>query len=422
MTYSYMKHHYGDNCFYGDTSYKRYARYHMPRASVNIFNVGGGGCYNTHHCCGGSWFGGGNFWSGLGLGLGAGLGNMFMGGLNMLGGWLGGGGLGFPSFGYGNYGGGYVTPFGLGTSASDGSHRRKARKDDSDLEPQKVNNGKKTDETDNTDNTDRAQSVEDADYGKINSLMDTSKLPDVNLFNEDSVIAYNTAIENAIQALNDYQQQDEINQTENTNQINKAKATLEKMRADYIDPSTIEEAGYTLQVNNEFVTINSVDDLNDNVISAIGDDKNKALAVLAAIRELRYDSMSPDFDNYHDDPNKTMHYVCGRLSTNYFVMKLYEKADIAVEVLKGNNSSGIKDHWYVGTVSEINTDGSFSFELNCEDNGIAGGTYRVTIDSNNKATIQQQGENGNWTTIKNGTEYDKFNRLLKAGPKTTQQQ
>ena len=87
-----MKNHYGYNCFYGDTDYKRYARYHMPR-EINIFT---GGCYAAPtHCCGGG-FNIGNFKSGFGLGLGMGLGNMLMGGLNMLGGWLGGGmGLGW---------------------------------------------------------------------------------------------------------------------------------------------------------------------------------------------------------------------------------------------------------------------------------------------------------------------------------------
>ena len=412
MNYSYMKHHYGDNCFYGDTSYKRYARYHMPRASVNIFNVGGG-CYNAHQCCGG-WLSGGNFWSGLGLGLGAGLGNMLMGGFNMLGGWLGGMGFGMPSFGYGNYGGGYMTPFGLGTSASDGSHRRKARKDDSDLKPQTVDTG-------NTENTNRAQSVEDdADYEKINKLTNISNLPEVDLYDEDSVNAYNTAIDNAIQALNDYQQQDEINKEYNATQINNAKAMLEKMKVEYKDPNTIAKEGYTLKVNNKIVTINDVNDLNDDVMNAIGDDKKKALAVLAAIGELYPDRMSTDPENYYTDA-QTTHFACGRLSTNYFVMKLYEKANIAVEVLKGNNSSGIIDHWYVGTVSDVSSDGSFSFELNCKDNGIAKGKYKVTMNSDNTAQIQQE-ENGSWKTINSGTEYDELNRLLKAGPKTTQQQ
>ena len=101
-------------------------------------------------------------------------------------------------------------------------------------------------------------------------------------------------------------------------------------------------------------------------------------------------------------------------------MKLYEKANIAVEVLKGGNSNGIIDHWYVGTVSDVSSDGSFSFELNCEDNGTAKGKYRVTIKDDKTAEIKQQEKNGTWETINSGTVYDELTRLLKAGTKTTQ--
>lgn len=65
-----------------------------------------GSIFNINYSCNG---GHGNFWSGLGAGLGYGLGGWLMGGLNMLGGWLGFGGMGFgggwgmgmPMFGWG---------------------------------------------------------------------------------------------------------------------------------------------------------------------------------------------------------------------------------------------------------------------------------------------------------------------------------
>ena len=80
MSHGYIRSHYGDRCFYEDSSFKRYNRYHNT-GDINIF---AGHCHTHHHCCGG------NFWTGLAHGLGAGLGGWLMGGINMLGGWLGG--------------------------------------------------------------------------------------------------------------------------------------------------------------------------------------------------------------------------------------------------------------------------------------------------------------------------------------------
>lgn len=106
MSRPYIRSHYGDNCFFRDSSLKRYNRYHSGGDTL-IFNYNYG-CNNSHGHCGGS------FWGGFGSGIGFGLANMFSGlfgmfgcGMNMFGG-------GFPSWGqswgnWGNSGYGYGT-------------------------------------------------------------------------------------------------------------------------------------------------------------------------------------------------------------------------------------------------------------------------------------------------------------------------
>lgn len=386
MNYSYMKHHYGDNCFYGDTSYKRYARYHMPRASVNIFNVGGGGCYNTHHCCGGGWLSGGNFWSGLGLGLGAGLGNMLMGGFNMLGGWLGGMGFGMPSFGYGNYGVGYMTPFGLGTSASDGSHRRKARKDDSDLKPQTVNSGSTT--TGNADTphlkqlTDRFNNIvlnrpEDNDdietlIGDLNSVIakpidDANKDEDIKLY-QDLLARVNTFKTNPNEAI-----------SEITN-------------------------GITISINGQ--KIDGLDDLKDIDFSDLDNiTQQDATCILVKLGIIEYDSTSTKAHNGWTPTGKdTTYYLCGKLKDMHpNVLKLLQISGVTTEIFKGNSAS---DKWFAGQIKDVQVDESgnlISFKFSCEATGEADyrGKYTVTEIANNSYNVTA--DSGSETSIKTGT-------------------
>lgn len=414
MSYSYMKHHYGDNCFYGDTSYKRYARYHMPRASVNIFNVGGGGCYNTHHCCGGGWLSGGNFWSGLGLGLGAGLGNMLMGGLNMLGGWLGGGGLGFPSFGFGNYGGGYMTPFGLGTSASDGSHRRIARKEDSDLKPQKLNNGKKKDETDNTD---RAQIPKDVDYDKINDLVDTSKLPNLVSSNEESVKAYNAKIDEAIKALDEYVLEDDIDTDANKEHISDMKDLLLKSKVTYVDPAKNMEDGITIILDGKNITnIDHLLSLPFDVIKNINEDDAKT--ILTHLNVIDKDAgLTEDHTNGDKDlaATGTTSYLCGKLvKLHPNILKLLEIADITTEVYKGNSLN--KDRGFTGKIQSVTpykNDGIESFVLSCEETGEDGFKGIYTIKRNNDGKYSAYDKNNN--LVGNNLIWDEDSKLLTGG-------
>ncbi len=91
MGHGYVRANFGDNCFYKDTAYKRYNRAH---GDTTIFNFNYG---NSYGCCGGHNTG---FWGALGMSLGYGIGNWLMGGLNTLGGWLGGSTMNW--FGMGN--------------------------------------------------------------------------------------------------------------------------------------------------------------------------------------------------------------------------------------------------------------------------------------------------------------------------------
>ena len=100
--------HYRDNCFFGDSQYKRYLRYCNGRDCYgSVFEHSC--CCHTSHSCGG--FGGGffgNLWPSLGFSFGMGLGNMFTG---LLGGLFGG----FGNFGFGGFGGfGGFSGFGMG--------------------------------------------------------------------------------------------------------------------------------------------------------------------------------------------------------------------------------------------------------------------------------------------------------------------
>ena len=208
----YVRQRFGDNCFFPDSSRKRYWRCHYEKP-VQIFNFG---C-NTgvSGCCNG----GGGFWSGFGWGAGMGLANMFMGGLGMLGSWFGGGfGLG-GGLGWGgslDFGSGY--DFGdSGNTHTTGRTRRKKRT--VSTEPRVVTVEKT-----------------DADYKKINDIIIAVKLmekPDCT--NEEAVKVYNAALDKLINDLDNLVDVglDGVSDDQNTRQIQNAKALLELAKVEY---------------------------------------------------------------------------------------------------------------------------------------------------------------------------------------------
>ena len=91
----YIKQNYGCHCFYNDSSFKRYNRFHTGGDTL-IFNFGSGcGCNGFMSTCGNMWRGlgnsfGSNFLYGLGMGIGNWLGGCWGGMTNWLGGCWGG--------------------------------------------------------------------------------------------------------------------------------------------------------------------------------------------------------------------------------------------------------------------------------------------------------------------------------------------
>lgn len=123
----YVKQNLGCHCFYNDSSFKRYNRFHTGSGNL-IFNFGSGcGCNNFMTTCGSMWRGignsfGSNFLYGLGIGLGNWLSGCCIGFGNWLGGcwggmtgWLGGcyGAMG-NMFGGGGFAGGLGYGLGMG--------------------------------------------------------------------------------------------------------------------------------------------------------------------------------------------------------------------------------------------------------------------------------------------------------------------
>lgn len=402
MTYNYMKHHYGDNCFYGDTSYKRYARYHMPRASVNIFNIGGGGCYNTHHCCGGGWFGGGNFWSGLGLGLGAGLGNMFMGGLNMLGGWLGGGGYGLPSFGFGfpsfgNYGSGYMTPFGLGTSASDGSHRReRTHRGNAELEPQTVTSG---DDAAATSGTAEAGNAGNADTPYLNEL--TKKFNNIVLNPADNTDDIDTLIRDLESVID--KPIDEANIDDDIELYQELLARVNKFKDNPTE--AISEIADEISIHINGQSIDDIDDLKDIDFSDLSNITPKdATCILVKLGIIEYDSTSTKAHNsWTSTGQNTTYYLCGKLKDMHpNVLKLLQISRVTTEIFKGNSNS---DKWFAGQITDVQVDASgnlASFKFSCEATGETDYRGKYTVTANN-GSYTVTADDGSATSIKSGT-------------------
>ena len=356
MSYSYMKHHYGDNCFYGDTAYKRYARYHMPR-EVNIFT--GGSCSQSTHCCGGGWLSDGNFWSGLGLGLGAGLGNMLMGGLNMLGGWLGGGfggfggsfggfgggfGMGFPSYGFG--GGLGFTGWGGGAGVSK-KHSKK-----SELEAQSVDQTVKTGDAEKAGDAGKAgDASSDKDYGIINTLC--SCLPEaVDVTSEDDVNAYNDKINEQINRLKDYKLQDEVMTEENKKQIENQIAILEllikKYKPDIATDELVEAVSGELNPENLGKLILYFDRLDESQKTAI---KSKLVKELESIKK--------------DD-----HYAVPTSYKQAKALELLCKIDRSV-ICKVEYYSAASDQFIKGSITNVVDlgNGKYSYWVDCKETG-----------------------------------------------------
>lgn len=163
----YVRKNYGDNCFFNDSSFKRYNRYHNSR-DINIFNIGGG---NGGCCCGGGISG----WGAFGLGLGQALGGFLMNGIGMLGGMFGNmfGGMfnmfGGFGLGFGNFGLGFGN-FGFGNMGLGNLWGTKQTKDDSDADEVGGTKYKKAKTVNDDDKVNKNQKAYNQLNGKISAL------------------------------------------------------------------------------------------------------------------------------------------------------------------------------------------------------------------------------------------------------------
>lgn len=357
MSYSYMKHHYGDNCFYGDTDYKRYARYHMPRASVNIFNVGSGCCYNSHQCCGG-WLSGGNFWSGLGLGFGMGLGNMFMGGLNMLGGYFGGGmNFGFPSW---------------GISSSSSSSRSRSK---SELEPQTVD-GKKGDIKE-----DKEAKLYTEKLKEFNTLILSTPV------DKDELKEFVDGINKILEETDFDGISDDLNKDWFVDLKNRAEKVLNAETPEALTEALTEAGNQVITIKIGNIAITSLDDLKKVDITDIEKlTPEDARMIALKIGAIAFDDGSTeDHKGGNNDltASNTTSFLCGKLiDMDPKVLVLLEKAEVTTQIYKGRGNNS--DNWFTGKIGDVKYDEQgklTSFNYDCTETGEKGfkGTYTVTV-------------------------------------------
>ncbi len=323
-----MVHHscrklYGDNCFFADSSWKRYQRAHS--GDTLIFNFGntccgGHGGYNSG-CCGG-----GNFWSNFGAGFGLGLANLCSGFLNglmspfsMMGGWMSpfsmmGGWM--SSF---NMMGGWMSPFGM-----------------SDCSPMYIGGGNKTDKTAKTDAKPLAKPAEKVSDDGVND----DEWKDAGLKDDDIAELKKAGITFA-----DYK----------------------KLKAKCFDVGDI-------------IKLKSVP-----ASDAIGFKeaiKNITAEEIVTLHEIGVEKVAlTDYTT----PRPTVGLGLPTQITKDNLDKLKTIANKhSIPVACGHNDKDTVDQWVAGKIDDITeTDGKISFTIDCKNVGQAGGKYKFTQKEKN---------------------------------------
>ena len=323
-----------------------------------------GSIFNINYSCNG---GHGNFWSGLGAGLGYGLGGWLMGGLNMLGGWLGFGGTGFG----GGWGMG-MPMLGWGGGAT-------------------TNNV-----TSNNTGRVRTKTIEktDSEYSAINDARE--QLQKLQAKKDPVTDAEIQALKDQIAALT---AKDGINDTENDDQIAMLKADFEKFKAGITsdsseDDTVVTETGDaddTGVVDIAGINLDKVKELKDPQIDKLT--KDQAIIIL---KKIGYITVEGDEQ-------------VGKLSKIYPVLLLLAKSGVTVEVEYREKSS---DKWIKGPISDVQIaeDGKLSYTVNAE--GVPGATlegkYRFASQNtdNTKYKVDEATDNKASITINTEIELD----------------
>lgn len=347
-TMGYIRANYGDRCFYNDSSFKRFNRFHCGGDTL-IFNYNYG-----NNCCGGH--GRVGFWGGFAGGLGYGLANMFMGGLNMLGGWLGlGGGNGFGGFGggFGNWG------FGGGAAGVDTGYS-----------PRRSRRSERSERSERTERVevDKPQGNDDKDTKTFNTLheelnalrakkaagtltaeeLDTfeAKVNGTKADTDDIMVADNTKYKELLQE-----------------GIDALKAELAKKPA---TPATPAEGEVTIGGKN------------------VKPEDITSLDAIQNLTQAEVDKLTPEQAEQILTKLGYIENGVGKISNNYPVLMLLAKSGVTVEV-EHNSVAG--DQWIKGPISGVEKaeDGKLSYTVDCSTTGAVKGKYRIAAkDTENK--------------------------------------
>ncbi|MBE7711122.1 MAG: hypothetical protein E7Z92_03170 [Cyanobacteria bacterium SIG31] len=333
MSHGYVRNHYGDNCHFSDSSYKRYNRYHYERCgcdSLSTYLAGSGCCHSHSSGCGG---GMNLFWPNFVSGLCQSV-------LGMFGGFGGGWGFGMPSFGGWGFGGGWGLGAGwLGTNQADGvdgASRRAARA------RRYATNG-------------ATGTVQDIDNPKIAAL--TKERAELvargNALTQAQVEAFNKKLDDAIAATDNIAKESDVKTYKNL------KLTLPEPQQKDLT-KIIKLGGADVSVENipdDMITLDNIKGLTPDDIQKLNEAQAKNI-----LTKLGY------IDNNS----------VGKMSGEYNILLLLQKSGVNVQCATNPKS---EDKMIQGKISNVvQTDGKISYTI---DNGTADGIFKY------KYTFQQ---------------------------------
>lgn len=331
---------YGCNCFYNDSSYKRYNRAHLGGDTL-IFNFNYG---IQGGCCGGGC--GMGFWGGVGMGLGNLFGNLFG---NMWGGNMWGGGMAPWNCFWGG---------GAGGSS-------------------KV---KDTDDGDSSRRSRRSGSGDDTEYKSINEAR--KKLQELQYKTTIPTQAELDALEKQI---NDLTAKDGHNDDDNKEQIRLLKADFDKLKEGKMTTPDgydilIKGDQITFKVGGKDITASPTDlgkleelastEAGRTALKALPQDTARVILTKLGYMDNEAGSTEPKRKSFNGKD-----YVCGKLSNKCSILILLERAKVVVEVEKNPNA---KDQWISGPITNVtvDSDGKISYEVDCSETGMFGNTYK----------------------------------------------
>ena len=409
MGHGYVRNRFGCNCFYGDSSFKRYNRAH---GDTVIFNYNWG---NNGHCCGGTAKTG--FWGGLGFGAGLGFGTGLM---NMLGGWLGFGNGGFSmnglfggmSFPWGGATGGgwWGGNAGWGNGQNNGWNNGNNSKTNTNTtnkttESTTPNRNRQADGADGTGANGKLN-IDNPKFATISTkILELSRKTNPTL---TEIKALEKELDDALNGADDIQTEDDktvYNSLKGWLGDIKAKVISAKPTIQLEKNPTNEVSGATGASENSNPvgktptpaegevkigeTIIKIDDLTVDNLKKVTEpkelaniDENKAKDILTKLGYI--------------DNNGT-----GKLSNIYGVLLLLEKSKVTVEV---EHRSASSDQWIKGPISNVtkDKDGKLTYDVDCK--GITGAVfeakYRFTALANDNKTYKCEIVDKNGKNIK----------------------